>query len=124
MPPPYAEIKRNFKECGSLRWEVTDRYGDYLPPDIIRDDRISEVLDEGSSLEVIYTINLKKLDESGWGQYSIVFEPKNQTLKLYPLSDGDIRVNLVSKTLQESEKLVEMLCSGNNMQVMPAYIKK
>ena len=124
MPPPYAEIKRNFKECGSLRWEVTDRYGDYLPPDIIRDDRISEVLDEGSSLEVIYTINLKKLDESGWGQYSIVFEPKNQTLKLYPLSDGDIRVNLVSKTLQESENFVEMLCKGNNMEVMPAYIKK
>jgi hypothetical protein len=115
--------KRHFKESGSLIWEVTDKYGDPLPLDVIRDDKICEVLDGTSSLEVIYTITLKKLDERGWGTYSIVFEPRYQILKLYSLAGGDIKVNLSSKTLEESEKLVEMLCKGNIMEVMPAYKK-
>lgn len=124
MPlPHFATKKRNFKNCGPYRWEITDKYGDILTDDIVRDNTINEVLcDNLSSLDILYTIGLRKKDEGGWGMYNIVFESKCQLLKLYPLSDGDVRVNLICKSLQECEGLVDMLCIGNDMEVQPAYL--
>lgn len=118
--------ERQFKECGSFRWEITDKYGDFLPLSEVRDNTINDVLNE-ESMEVIYTIGLKRDDrvERGWGLYNVMFTPKYHELKLYSLGDGDnkVRVNLKCKTLQECESLINMLCEGNSMKVMPAYLK-
>lgn len=115
---------REFKECGPLRWEITDKYGDSLSVSEVRDSVINEVLnDDGISLDVIYSISLKKNDEHGWGLYNMIFDPRYQMLKLYPLSENNgVRVSLVCKRLQDCEALVDMLVKGNNMTIQPAFL--
>jgi hypothetical protein len=62
MPLPHYSSKiRNFKKCGPYRWEITDRYGDTLSADMVRDNTINDVLDLPSSVEVIYYRIEKKL---------------------------------------------------------------
>jgi hypothetical protein len=114
---------RNFKICGEYRWEITDKYGYSLSNDFIRDSKINNILDISNEkdLDVSYQIGLRRT-EDGWGLYQISFKSKDQKLKLYPLADGDIRVDLPCKTLQDCEYLVKLLCKGNNMEVQPAYI--
>ena len=123
--PHFKNVKRNFKNCGPYRWEVTDKYGDTLSADIVRDNTINDVLDLPNSVEVIYTIGLKRSsrEEQGWGLYNIIFEPRYQELKLYPLSDGDIRVTLPCKSLEDCEYLIGLICKGNHMEVQPAYLE-
>lgn len=123
-------MARNFKKCGTIKWEVTDQYGYTVDPDVIRDQKIGEILDTpspdlfGKKLEITYMINLKKPDEGGWGgQYSIVFIPNKKMLKLYPLSnDRGERISLICNKLEDCEDLVKMITDGNKMNIMPAYI--
>ena len=53
---------RHFYESGNIRWEVTDKYGYGLDKLMIRDSKLSEVLEDNTSIEVKYTITLKKIN--------------------------------------------------------------
>lgn len=126
MAAPKRFRERYYKECGSFRWEITDKYGDPLSADVIRDRTLNEVLDSTpNDLNIIYTIGVKRKSglEQGWGLYNIIFEPRYNELKIYPLGNGEIRVTLPCKSIDECEGLVNMLCKGNQLDVQPVYLK-
>jgi hypothetical protein len=120
------EEPRQYKLSGSLKWEMTDRYGYPVKLSEIRGERIDTVLSNQSdgvtSQSIRYSISLKKLDEDGWGHYNCdVYEGK---LSLYStIGDGSnhIRIKLKCEDLVRAEELVQLLIEGNNLEVMPVH---
>ena len=117
---PYSAYNRTYKECSKYKWEVTDAYGKNLSISQVRDSQISKVLNEDFT-DAIYSISLKR-SEDGWGLYQCTFFPKESLLKFWSLDDGKIRVDLVCNELEDADPLVDMICAGNKMEVMPAHL--
>jgi hypothetical protein len=99
-----------------IKWEATDKWGWELSKCGKRDLRISNILEDDIDFEVLYKINLKKP-----GTFDIVtvwFEKD-----IIKFSSDFININFTCKSLEEAEKLVEMFCQANSLEIMPAYLK-
>lgn len=118
----YDKYKRNFKICSKYRWEITDIYGQNLSLSQLRNSQINKVLSEDEFTDAIFSVSLKREVEDGWGLYQCTFYPKQSLLKFWSLGDGKIRVDLVCKTIEDADPLVDMVCNGNKMKVMPLYL--
>jgi hypothetical protein len=122
---------RNFYEQDRYRWEMTTEYGYEVSKEELRDNRIGQVLgSEKVNINLHYIIALKKKDESGWGAesgsgaYIGLYQPREKKLKIYPLSeDGGVRVEFIAEDIEECETYVDLVCKGNNMELMPVNIK-
>jgi len=116
---------RNFYEKDKYRWEMTTEYGYEVSKEELRDNKIGQVLgSEKVNINLHYSIALKKKDESGWGGYVGLYQPREKKLKIYPLSeDGCVRVEFIAEDIEECETYVDLVCKGNNMELMPVNIK-
>jgi hypothetical protein len=120
------EPSRQYKVIGGLRWEMTDHYGYPIELSQIRNDRIDGLL-SGSNDDVLesvrYSISLKKRDEGGWGHYNIDFYKGK--LNLYSTVDDEstshLRIKLNCKDFETAQKLIELICQSNDMEVMPLH---
>ena len=118
---------RNFYEQDKYRWELTDEYGYEVSKEDLRDNKIGQVLgSEKININLHYNISLKKTDESGWGSYIGLYKPKEKLLSIYPLSDGayDVRVKFIAENIEECENYIDLVCKGNNMELLPISLKK
>jgi hypothetical protein len=116
---------RNFYEKDKYRWEMTTEYGYEVSKEELRDNIIGQVLgSEKVNINLHYSIALQKKDESGWGGYVGLYQPREKKLKIYPLSeDGCVRVEFIAEDIEECETYVDLVCKGNNMELMPVNIK-
>ena len=121
-------MDRQFKECGNIKWEITDENGYPITLNRIRDSRIGDILSEDTDpMDVLYNINLKIDNEKGgglggWGLYHSVFNGKSKILSTYSLGEGDVYVKLPCKDLKDAEVLLDLICRGNKMYIMPAFL--
>ena len=108
-----------FYTFGSIRWQISDKYGWAIGKDVLRDIKIDDVLGNKIIENCMYNIYLRKEDESGWGQYSITFDKK--IIKLYSTStsDSSLRIDLKCDSFEDAEKFVIMLMDGNNLTLSP-----
>ena len=116
---------RSFYEQGKYRWEMTTEYGYEVSKEELRDNKIDQVLcGEKTNINLHYSIALRKTDESGWGGYVGLYRPREKKLKIYPLSeDGSVRVEFIAEDIEECEDYIDLVCKGNNMDIMPVNIK-
>ena len=103
-----------FINCGKLRWKMTDEYGWNIKKSEFRDIRLNNVLDITSNYTFIYWIYLTRIVEDGWGSYMISLKPHLNKLRL---SGDSINVSLNCNNLKEAELLVDMLASGNDLEI-------
>lgn len=116
---------RNFYEQERYRWEITNEHGWEISKEDLRDNRLGQVLGtEKTNINLHYTVSLKKTDESGWGLYVGLYQPKKRKLTIYPLGDEvNVRVSFIAENIEECETYVDLVCKGNNMELMPVNIK-
>ena len=116
---------RSFYEQGKYRWEMTTEYGYEVSKEELRDNKIGQVLgSEKTNINLHYTITLKKTDESGWGGYVGLYQPREKKLIIYPLSEnGGVRVSFIAEDIEECETYIDLVCRGNSMELMPVNIK-
>lgn len=116
----HQEEPRQFKVFGNLRWEMTDEYGYPVKLAQIRNERIESVLSDDNSADVNgsirYSIALRKIDEEGWGHYTIELWKGKLSLIGEHLA---VKLNCVD--LIEAEGLIKLLIDGNNLEVMPVH---
>jgi hypothetical protein len=116
---------RSFYEQGKYRWEMTTEYGYEVSKEDLRDNRIGQVLgSEKTNINLHYTIALKKTDESGWGSYVGLYRAREKKLTIYSLGDEvNVRVSFIAEDIEECETYVDLVCKGNNMELLPISIK-
>ena len=92
----------------------------------MRDNRIGQVLgSERTNIRVHYKVSLRKTDEDGWGMYVGLYKPREKKLTIYPLGDDvNVRVSFIAQDIKECETYIDLVCKGNNMELMPINLKQ
>lgn len=115
---------RNFYEQDKYRWEITDENGWDISKQEVRDNKINSVLDGGLNINLNYKLSLRKPDDGGYGMYVAYFFPREKKLSIYGLGDNpSVRVRFNSQDIEQCEKYVDLVCEGNDMEIMPVNIK-
>lgn len=118
-------IETQFLIVGKLRWKMCDQYGWDIDKSTARDLKLDQVLNDENFTDIDYCLALRKLDESGWGQYNIILNFKKNILNFYSLSEDSsdkLRIKLKCIDFEQAEKLIDMLCEGNNLEICPVNI--
>jgi hypothetical protein len=122
-----------FKTIGPFKWQITDKYGDDISKDQLRDIKLDEVLDNqmkdvfGKPLSIIYNMTLRKIGGGfGYGLYSASWSENTKLLSVYSLGDDSgsegVKVKLPCNSINDVEPLIRMVCKGNGLEVMPAFL--
>lgn len=112
------DITRQFVKQGKYRFELTDKYGATIDQAIARDSKIQDLFSSSDNIhaEVMYRMALQRIERHSMDYISVyLFDGK------LTISSDSVNVNFKCNSLSDAEKLIDLVCIGENLEPMPIY---
>lgn len=108
-----------FLTCDKYRFRVTDEHGDLVN---LTKLKLTELINTNTKTEFHYDVKLAHADIKKYRSVMALYKKNKNEIIFYSLSESDkLRITLKCDSLKKAEELIDLVCEGENLQVVPVH---